>query len=98
MLPPERPQDVRGRLVDRPYALDGDHVVVLAQRGEAAEHLLAHCLDVLGPEASHATGQPHRLEKSTLLPAADRVLVDAERLSALPDLHQLCHRELLSPP
>jgi len=77
--------------VDRAGAGHGDNVVVLAQRREAAEHLRAHRLHVLGPEAPDPAREPDGLQKTALLPAANRVLVDPQRSGGLADLHQLCH-------
>jgi hypothetical protein len=78
-------------LVDRAGARHRDDILILAQRREAAEHLLPHCLHVLSTETPHPTWEPHRAQKPALLPTADRVLVDLQCSGGLSDLHQLRH-------
>jgi hypothetical protein len=78
-------------LVERADASYGNDVAVLAQRREAAEHLRTHRLHVFCPKAPNPAREADSLQKTALLPAADRVLVDPQLSGGLSDLHQLRH-------
>jgi len=66
-------------------------IVVGAQWSEAAEHLLAHGLNVVGTEASYTARQPDGVQQAALLPAAHGVLVNPERAGDLSNLHEFRH-------